>query len=35
MGDLPLVEIGEVIEELEVTDCYQEDLLFWNMIRRS
>lgn len=28
MGDLPLVEIGEVIEELGVTDCYQEDLLF-------
>lgn len=28
MGDLPLVEIGEVIEELGITDCFQGDLLF-------
>lgn len=28
MGDLPLIEIGEMIGVLGVTDCYQEDLLF-------
>lgn len=28
MGDLPLVEIGEIIEELGITDCFQDELLF-------